>query len=62
MHVWRDISGKFSYFIMKLYVVGTHWNRLTEAVLMSTLNMPLINIKSPNTSLNNLHLPPNLAL
>ena len=33
--------GKFSYFIMKLYVVCTHKNRLIEAVLMSTHNIPL---------------------
>ena len=31
--------GIFSYFIMELYVVCTHWNRLIEAILMSTLNM-----------------------
>ena len=32
---------KFSYFIMKLYVVCTHWNRL-EVILMSTHNIPLL--------------------
>ena len=34
--------GKFYYFIMKLYVVCTHQNRLIEAILMSTLNIPLL--------------------
>ena len=34
--------GKFSYFLMKLYVVCSHLNFLIEAILMSTctLNMP----------------------
>ena len=31
--------GFFSYFIMELYVVCTHSNRLIEAILMSTLNI-----------------------
>ena len=34
--------GKFSYSIMKLYVVCTHKNRLIEAILMSTLNKQLL--------------------
>ena len=34
--------GKFSYFIIDLYVECTHWNRLIEAILMSTLNIPLL--------------------
>ena len=34
--------GKFCHFIMKLYVEGTHWNRLIEAILMSTLNIQLL--------------------
>ena len=33
---------KFSYFIMKLYVVSTHLNWLINAILMSTLNIPLL--------------------
>ena len=37
---------KFSYFIMKLYVVWTHKNRLVEAILMSTLNIKLLCRKS----------------
>ena len=32
----RDILGKFSYFIMKMYVVSTHLNCSIKAVLMST--------------------------
>ena len=34
--------GKFSYFIMKLYVVYTHQNRLIEVILMSILNIQLL--------------------
>ena len=34
--------GKFSYFIMKLYVVCTQENCLIEAILMSTLNIQLL--------------------
>ena len=30
------------YFIMKFYVVLTHKNHLIEAILMSTLNIPLL--------------------
>ena len=30
---------KFSYFIVNLYVVCTYYNRLIEAILMSTLNI-----------------------
>ena len=26
---------------MKMYVVCTHWNRLIEEILMSTINIPL---------------------
>ena len=33
---------KFSYFIWKLYVVCIHYNCLIEAILMSTLNIPLL--------------------
>ena len=33
---------KLSYFIIKLYVVCTHWNRLFEAILMSSLNIQLL--------------------
>ena len=29
-------------FIMKLYVVCTHYNRLSEAILKSTLSIPLL--------------------
>ena len=32
---------KFSYFIMRLYVVCTHYNRLIKAILMSTHNILL---------------------
>ena len=32
---------KLSYFIVKLFVVRTHKNRLVEAILMSTLNILL---------------------
>ena len=38
--------GIFSYFIMELYVVLTHLNRLIEAILMSTLNIQLLCRKS----------------
>ena len=34
--------GKFSYFLIKLYVVCVHKNRLIEAILMSTLNIQLL--------------------
>ena len=34
--------GKFSYFIMKLYVVCTHWNHLIKVILMRTLNIKLL--------------------
>ena len=34
--------GKFSYFIMKLYVVCNHQDCLTEVILMSTLNIQLL--------------------
>ena len=33
---------KFSDFAMKLYVVRTHQNRLIEAILMSTHNIPIL--------------------
>ena len=32
---------KFSYYIMKLYFVCTHKNRLIDAIQMSTFNIPL---------------------
>ena len=38
--------GIFSYFIMELYVVCTHMNCLIEAVLLSTLNIQSLCIKS----------------
>ena len=38
--------GKFSYSIVKFYVVCTHLNRLIEAILMSTLNIQLLCRKS----------------
>ena len=31
--------GIFFYIIMELYVLCAHWNRLVEAILMSTLNI-----------------------
>ena len=37
---------KFSYFIVKLYVVCTHYNRLIGASLMSTLNIQSLYRKS----------------
>ena len=51
---------KFSYFIMKLYVVCTHKNCLIEVILMSTLNIPLLfrRLKRP---LNYRHLLADLA-
>ena len=39
--IFNDILGKFS-FIMKMYVVCIHWNRLIAANLMSTLDIPLL--------------------
>ena len=53
-------SGKFSYFIMKLYVVCTHYNHLIEAILMSILNMPSLYRRYKN-SLNNCHFLPDLV-
>ena len=41
----RGILRIFSYFIMKMYVVCTHWNHLIEAILMSTLIILLLKIK-----------------
>ena len=38
--------GIFSYFIMDLYVVCTHQNRLIEAILMSALNIQSLCRKS----------------
>ena len=35
-----DVFMKFSY-CMKIFVVCTHYNRLNEAILMSTLNIAL---------------------
>ena len=32
----RDTGGIFFHLSMKTYTVGTHWNHLTEAILMST--------------------------
>ena len=33
------IKGQFCYFLYKTYVVGTHKNRLSEAILMSIHNI-----------------------
>ena len=35
----RVIEDNFHYFSIKTYVVGTHWNCLAEAILMSTHNI-----------------------
>ena len=40
-HTLRDIFGIFSHFVMKMYAVCAHQNYLREAILMSTLNIPL---------------------
>ena len=48
--------GKFSYFIVKLYVVF-----FDEAILMSTLNVQLLCRKSKKKSINYRHLLPDLA-
>ena len=45
-------------FYHELYVVCTHKNRLIEAILMSTLNIPLLS----KQSLSYRHLPPDVAL
>ena len=37
---------KISYFIMNMYVVCTQQNRLIEAILMSTHNIPLYHRRS----------------
>ena len=37
----RDILGEMSNSIMKMYVVCSHWDRLIEAIIMTTLNIPL---------------------
>ena len=50
--------GIISYFIMKLYVVCIHYNRLDEAILMSTLNIPLLYRISKKNSLNYRHFLP----
>ena len=34
--------GNFSYFIMKLYDLYTHYNRIIEAILMNKLNIQLL--------------------
>ena len=36
-----DILGKVSCFIMNMYIVFPHKNRLTEVILMSTRNLLL---------------------
>ena len=46
---------------MKLYVVCTHYNRLIEAILLSTLNVHLLCRKSKHILLNNSYLLPDLA-
>ena len=33
------LSDNFAYFFIKTYVVGAHYNRLAEAILMSTHNI-----------------------
>ena len=45
--IFRDILGKFSYFIIKMYVECTPLNCLIEAILSSTwtLNIPLFHRK-----------------
>ena len=51
---------------MKLYAVCTHYNCLCEAILLSTLNKPLVitvlKIIKKKKSLNHRHLHPDLAL
>ena len=44
----QENKYSISYFIMKLYVVCIHQNRLIEAILMRTLNIPLLNQQSEN--------------
>ena len=39
--IFREILEEFLYFIMKLNVSCTHYNRLIEASLMSELHIPL---------------------
>ena len=53
---FRNILGKFSYFIMRVYVDYTHWTNL-----MNTLNIPLF-YRRRKTSLNYFILPSDLAL
>ena len=57
----QKFRKKVSYFIMTLYVFCTHWNRLIEAILMSTLNIKLLSRKSKTKSLNYRYLLPDLA-
>ena len=52
-----DILGKFSYFIMKMYVEGTHWSNSNEYTQHT-----IISYKIQKTSLNYPHLLPDLAL
>ena len=51
---------KLTYYIIKLYVVCTHKNRLVKAILMSAHNIPLLS-RSSKKSLNCRHLLPDLA-
>ena len=52
---------KFSYFIMQLYGMCTHQNRLIETILMSTRNISLFCWRSNNIAVNYRHLLPGLA-
>ena len=35
----KVVQTKFSYFFMKMYVGDTHWNCLSDAILMSAHNI-----------------------
>ena len=56
----KNFLRKSSYSIMKLYVVCSHLNHLTEVILMCTLNIQLL-CKRSKISLNYRHLLPDLA-
>ena len=40
--IFRHILGKFSYLIMKIYVVFTHSNREIDMIIISTLKILLL--------------------
>ena len=56
----KQIFMEISYFIKKLYVMLTHYNRLIETILMTTHSISLL-YRWTKTSLNYDHLLPDMA-